>query len=188
MRRRAVLAIGAALLTGGLAGCSAAIDPRTTPDPWADADPSYPDDRTVPPDASMHHLYVENFDEESYPVTLTVVRPDDEVLVWRAAYEAPDGRGFEIRDLLVDGRTYEIALAIDEGERSTTELTIDPCQIGVPATGTEDEPTPRSEGGGSRNVGVWIEHGAVSFHQDICDEIRVGRLPIGNHDYFMVQE
>lgn len=168
VKRRPLLGLGVTALTLGFAGCLGSLDPRREPDAWAGVDPRYPDDREVPPDASTHHLFVENADEESHVIGLTVVRTEDDSLIWRNTYEAPDGRGFEIPNLLVVSRTYEIRAAIEGGDEATTEREITPCP----------------GAGGSRNVGVWIEGATVSFRQDVCDEIRVGTLSIGDHDSF----
>lgn len=133
------------------------------------AEALYPDDRDVPDARSTHHLFVENFDPEPYVVTLTVVR-SDEALVLRNTYEAPDGRAFYVPDLLVDGRTYRITLAIQDGARATTEQDVEPCP----------------HEGDSRNVGIRIDDGAIAFEQDNCDELTVGaELQSGDHERFI---
>ena len=174
MNRRNVLALGATTVIG-FAGCLDTLDPRDPrdeTDPWAGVEPRYPTDREVPSDASTHHLFVENANEDLPVITLTVVRVGDDELIWRNTYQMPDERGFEIPDLLVDGRTYKITLAFENGDRTTTERAVEPCP----------------HEGGSRNVGAWIENGDVTFHQDSCDEIHVGAsLPIGPHERFIVE-
>lgn len=135
----------------------------------ANGEARYPDDRDVPNGRSTHHLFVENFDPEPHVVELTVVCADG-ALVWRNTYEAPDERAFYVPDILVEGRTYEIALAIRDGPRATTEQAVEPCP----------------HEGDSRNVGIRIKDGTISFEQDGCDELRVGaELPSGDHERFV---
>lgn len=168
--RRSYLALAASTLSLGVAGCIGPLD-LGGDDEWAGVDPAYPDDRDLPADAATHHLFVENADGRPYPLVLTVVRTDagEDALVWRQRYEAPDERGFEIPELLVEGRTYEITAAIEDRAGGSTTREIEPC----PGEG------------GSRNVGVWIEDGTIAFRQDSCDEIVAGAtLPIGDHASF----
>lgn len=172
MDRRQFLAATGTATSIGLAGCTGVLDVVGGSDPYADQEPRYPDRRTIPPAAETHHLFVENADDERYGLALTVVRPADDALVWRATYDAPDGRGFEIPDLFVEGRTYTIAADVEDGDRATTERSMEPCP----------------HRGDSRNVGVWIEDGAISFVQDSCDEIIAGaRVPVGNHESFVIE-
>ncbi|MFQ3318812.1 MAG: hypothetical protein ACI8UR_000735 [Natronomonas sp.] len=167
MKRRTMLSAGAAALTAGLAGCSAALGAPTD----GEQQPLYPDRRTIPARATTHHLFVENADAESHVGTLTVTRTSDDALVWRGTYEIPDERGLEIPDLLVEGRTYEIALDVDGGPRETTIQNIEPC--------------PRS---GSRNTSAMIADGSIRFQQDNCDAISVPTLPTGPHEGFLHAE
>lgn len=172
MDRRSYLGGTATALALGLAGCVTSLAPGTDDDRWAGVEPTYPDGRDVPAGAATHHLYVENADEETHPLEVTVVRTDGdgETLVWRAGYEAPDGRGFEVPDLLVEGRTYRVTVALADGDQASTTREIDDCP----------------HEGGSRNLGAWIEGAAVSFRQDNCDEIIAGaRLPTGDHRSFL---
>lgn len=172
MNRRSFLAIGTAAASLGTAGCLGALDRRLESDPATDAEPRYPDDRDVPADATTHHLFVENFDETSHVVALTVRGAADGALVWQATYEAPDERGFVVPDLLVDGRTYDLATAVEDGPRATVEQSVEPC---------DGE-------GNSRNVGVWIEDGGIEYRQDNCDEIIVGaKLSYADHERFLVE-
>jgi len=172
MDRRSYLGAAAAALSFGVAGCVAS--PPGGDDRWAGVEPTYPDDRDLPAGAATHHLYVENADEEPRPLALTVVRTDGggdgETLVWRAGYEAPDGRGFEVPDLLVEGRTYRVTVALADDDRASTTRTIDGCP----------------HDGGSRNLGAWVEDATVSFRQDDCDELVAGAtLPTGDHRSFL---
>lgn len=172
MDRRTFVAGGIAALTAGTSGCLDALSARR--DPGTDETPRYPDDREVPAGARTHDLYVENFDAEAHRLTLTVVRAGDDALLLRNTYEAPSERGFVISDLLVEERTYEIAVDVADGDRVTAERTVDGCS--------------GSAEGGSANVGAWIEDGAVTFHRDRCDEIVVGaKLAYGDHERFVVE-
>lgn len=170
MHRRSYLAVAASSLSLGLAGCGA-LGPGDE-DEWAGVDPTYPDDRDLPPDAETHHLFVENADPRTYPLQLTVVRTDgdEDTLVWRERYEAPDERGFEIPDVLVEGRTYEISTDIEDGASASTTRKIESCP----------------HDGGSRNVGALIEDASITYRQDRCDELIAGtEVPIGNHESFV---
>lgn len=174
MNRRSFVATGCGAVVASVAGCLGAAEFGDDSAPGPDGTPLYPDERDVPSEAETHDLFVENFDDVVYDVTLSVVRPSDEALVWRAAYEAPDRRGFSIPDLLVEGRTYEITLDVADGPEASDTRTIEAC---------------RNPHGGSRNVGVWIEDGSVTFEQDICDELRVGaELNYGDHESFVVED
>lgn len=170
MNRRSVLGSGCGIVAS-LAGCLAATDGLGGDESDSD-EPIYPDDRDVPAEADMHDLYVENFDRVAHDVTLAVVRTTADALVLRAAYEAPDRRGFSIPDLLVEGRTYEITLDVTDGPASTDTRPIEACQ---------------NPHGGSKNPGIWIEDGSITFEQDDCDEIAVGaKLDYGAHESFLV--
>jgi hypothetical protein len=170
MNRRTLLSIGTAAASLGTAGCLGEVNRRLESDSTTKAEQRYPDNRNVPADAATHDLFVENFDETERVVTLTVRRASDDALVWQNVYETPDERGFVVPDLLVAGRTYELATTVDDGRRATVEQSVEPC----PGEG------------GSRNVGVWIEDGVVTYRQDNCDEILVGvKLSYADHERFI---
>lgn len=170
MKRRSYLAVGVALGSSSTGGCLAYLTGRD--DPWTREDPCYPDDCGVPADAATHDLYVENYDDVSSTVTVTVVRKGDEALIWRSTYEVPAERGFYVPGVLVADRTYDITVELDD-EQATVEQAIKPCP-------------PRYEAG-SANVGARIEDGAITYHRDSCDEIRVGLRSAENHEQFVVE-
>lgn len=177
-----MLAAGTKTVAVGLAGCLQALEAGDGGPSRSDEDPLYPDDRDVPDDAGTHDLYVENYDDVVHEVTLSVVRASDDALVWRAVYDAPDRRGFSIPDLLVGGRTYEVTLDVTDGPGASNTRTIEAC------SNSEGGSETRSDGG-SKNLGVWIDGGTITFEQDNCDEINVGvRLNYGDHESFIAED
>lgn len=161
MHRRSFLVGCVSTLPLSVAGCLESLSAEETP--------RYPDARDVDADTPTHDLYVENYDAVSHVVTLSVTRAGDGALVWRRTYEAPDGRAFYVPDLLVTGRTYDVELAIRSGAEATERVPIEPCP----------------HAGDSRNVGVRIRDGSITYRQDNCDEITVGAdLAAGDHEQF----
>lgn len=123
-------------------------------------------------ETSTHDLYVENFDAVRYTAAVAVRDLADDTVVLDATYEVPDERGFYVPDVLETDRTYEISIDLTDGPAETVEQAVGPC----------------NGEGDSQNVGAWIRDSDVTYHQDNCDEIRVGvDLEYADHERFVVE-
>lgn len=160
MDRRRLLGGGVGLLASGLAGYVGMLASGGGP----------PQSATDTPDGTpeTHDLYVENFDAVRYVVDLTVRRADGRVPLVDATYEVPDDHGFYVPDVLVEGGSYEVVLAVDGRDPAAFEPTVEDCP----------------GDGGPMNVGLWIDDRSVALRQDDCDGTIVGTLPNADHETF----
>lgn len=170
--RRSILGSIAGLCSASLGGCIDApiferLEDANTPR-TSETDQSQTTPGTIASDGTrLDDLFVENFDDAEYCLTVTVSRADQQILATECS--VPARRGFVFEDVATPTNSYEVEANLQNEATETFEWIVNECP-------SESE---------DMNGAIIIRDGSLSFAKNECDGIAVGyELSYGDANQF----